>query len=184
MAYLFFAGKMLSQDADSQLAGALFQSSGNNAAVKNGSLVVLGALADDTTYADTGDFEYDVYKATAPAAVTDEVVIVDIAGVSGGEINGNYYKLGVKLYDLEAPAGEIVRVRRLHLHDKFWLGASNFESAPTVGQYAELKANSVKHDPKASKTGGQYAVKILKSQDLTTGMESNGLMYLCEVVDL
>ena len=184
MAHLFYAGLMASQQLDVDLAGALVQSSGNDIAVKDGSLVVLGDLVDDLTYAASGDYEYNAYKATAPAAVTDEVCIVDYAGISGGEINDNYYKIGVKLYNLEAPAGEIVRVRRLHLHDKFWLGADNFESAPTVGQYAELRANSFKHDPKASATGGQYAVKILKEEDLTVGMESSGKKYLCEVIDL
>lgn len=179
MAHLFFAGKMLSQDADSQVTSAVFQ-----APVKDGSLAVLGDLAADTTYKASGDVEYDVYQAAAPEAVTDEVVIVDYAGISGGDINGNYYKMGIKLYDLEAPAGEIVRVRRLHLHDKYWLGASNFESTPVVGEFAELKANSMKHDPKSALTGGQFGVKILKEQDLTTGMQSNGKVYLCEVVAL
>lgn len=184
MAYLFFAGKMLSQDADSQVTNALFQEAGVNAAVKDGSLVVLGDLADDKTYAASGDFEYDVYLAEAPAAVTDEVAIIDYAGISGGEINDNYYKMGIKLYNLEAPAGEVVRARRLHKHDKFWLGADNFESDPVVGEYAELKAGSLKHDPKAAPTGGQYAVKILKKQGLNTGMKLNGYMYLVEVIDL
>ena len=176
---LFFAGKMLSQDADSQVTNAVLES-----AVKDGALVVLGNLAADTTYKATGDVEYDVYEAAAPAAATDEVVIVDYAGISGGDINGNYYKMGVKLYGLEAPAGEIVRVRRLHLHDKFWLGGANFTSAPTVGEFAEAKASEFRHEPKAAATGGQYAVKILKEQDLTVGMKSEGKMYLCEVIDL
>ena len=179
MAYLFFAGKMLSQDADSQVTSAIFEEP-----VKDGSLVVLGDLAEDDTYRKLGDIEFDLYKAAAPEAADDEVVIVDYAGISGGDINENYYKLGVKLFNLEAPAGELVRVRRLHLHDKFWLGEDNFESEPTVGEFAEAKANSMKHEPKASLTGGQYGIKILRKQDLTAGMESKGLMYLCEVVAL
>ena len=179
MANLFYAGKMLSQDADSQVTNAKAA-----VALKDGSLVALGDLVADTTYAASGDYEYDVYAATAPAAATDEVAIVDLADIDGGEINGNYYKMGVKLHNLEAPANTVVRVRRLHKHDKFWLGEGNFESTPTVGQYAEAKASSFKHDPKASATGGQYAVKILKEQDLTTGMQSNGKMYLVEVIDL
>jgi len=179
MAYLMFAGKMLSQDADSQVTNAKFE-----AAVKDGSLVVLGNLAADDTYAASGDYQYDVYQGAAPAAATDEVAIVDMADISGGNINDNYYRLGNKLFNLEAPAGRVVRVRRLHKHDKFWLGGSNFTSTPTVGQYAEAKASEYRHEPKAAATGGQYAIKILKEQDLTTGMQSNGKMYLCEVVDL
>ena len=179
MAYLFFAGKMLSQDADSQVTNAVLES-----AVKDGSLVALGDLADDLTYVASGDIEYDLYEAAAPAAATDEVAIIDLADRDGGKINDNYYRMGIKLYNLERPAGEPARVRRLHLHDKFWLGEDNFESTPTVGEFAEAKASSFKHDPKSSHTAGQYGVKILKEQDLTTGMESNGKMYLCEVIDL
>ena len=179
MAYLFFAGKMLSQDADSQLTGALLE-----AAVKNGSLVELGDLAADITYAASGDYEYDVYEAAAPSAVDVEVAIVDLPLVDGGIIGGNYYKLGANLFNLEAPAGEIVRVRRLHKHDKFWLGASNFASAPTVGQYAIATKDSFLHTPAAAIVPGQYNIKIQKEQHLTTGMEDEGLMYLCEVVDL
>ena len=179
MAYLFFAGKMLSQDADSQVTSAIFEEP-----VKDGSLVVLGDLADDDTYREEGDVEYDVYKAAAPEAATDEVVLVDYAGISGGDINDNYYKLGVKLFNLEAPAGELVRVRRLHLHDKFWLGESNFASKPVVGEFAGATAGEFKHTPASEKPAEGYGIKILREQDLTTGMESNGKMYLCEVVSL
>lgn len=180
MAKLFYAGKMLSMDADSQVTNGINAS----ADIDDGSLVVLGNLAADTTYAARGDIEHDLYEAAAPAAATDEVVIVDLAGISGGEIGGNYYKMGVKLFDLKAPKGEPFRVRRLHKHDKFWLGAGNFTSAPTVGQYAGAKASEFRHEPKAAATGGQYAIKILKEEDLTTGMESNGKRYLCEVVEV
>ena len=179
MAHLFFAGKMLSQDADSQVTNAVLE-----APVKDGSLVVLGELAEDITYRDEGDVEYDVYQAEAPAAADDEVAIVDYAGISGGDINDNYYKLGVKLFNLEAPAGELVRVRRLHKHDKFWLGESNFASKPTVGEFAVATAGSFLHTPASELPEAGYAIKVLREQDLTTGMESNGKMYLCEVVAL
>ena len=180
MAHLFFAGKMLSQDADSQVTNAVLES-----AVKNGSLVVLGNLAADTTYVASGDVEYDVYEAAAPVAATDEVAIIDLATIDGGVIGDNYYRLGIKLYNLEAQAGEVVRARRLHLHDKFWLGASNFASAPTVGQFATATAGSMLHTPAAQLPQSGYAIKIQKKQDLTAGMESiTGGMYLCEVVQL
>lgn len=184
MAYNFYAGKMASQQLDSALSNALVQDgSNNNIACYDGSLVVLGALAGDATY-DASGKEYDTYIATAPAAATDEVVIVDFAGISEGSIAGNEYKMGVKLVDLQVPAGVKTRVRRLHLHDKFWLGASNFVSTPTVGQYAVATASGMLHTPAASVTSGQYNVKILLSKELTVGMKSSGLQYLCEVVEL
>jgi len=178
MAVVFKEGKMASNILDSYLANAKAA-----VALPDGALVTLGALVADTTY-DANGLEYDTYVATAPAAVTDEVAIVDYAGISAGEIAGNNYKLGNKLYGLVAPIGEIVRVRRLALHDKFWLGADNFASAPTVGQYATATAAATTHTPAASLPGSGYAIKVLVSEDLTTGMRSNGKLYLCEVVQL
>ena len=183
MAYLFKEGKMASNVLDSALANALIQNNGQDISAKDGSLVVLGELVADKTYEDRG-LEYDSYYAKAPEADTDEVVIVDYAGVSSGNITGNNYKLGYKLYDLEVPAGEIVRVRRLHLHDKFWLGASNFVSTPEVGKFAVATAGKMEHTPAAAKAEGKYCIKILVAKDLTVGMSAKGLMYLCEVVAL
>ena len=179
----FKEGKMLSNVADSYLANAIFKADNVEAPVIDGALVVLGDLIKDTTYAADG-VEYDTYAAAAPAAATDEVVIVDYAGISQGEIMGNVYKMGSKLYGLEAPAGEIVRVRRLALHDKFWLGEGNFEGKPVIGQYAIATANKVTHTPNAEKQAGQYCVKIIDSKDFTVGMKNNGKLYLCEVVAL
>lgn len=178
MAYVFKEGKMASNVLDVALANAIAQT-----AVKDGSLVVLGDLVANTTYDDNGK-EYDTYAATAPVAATDEVVIVDYAGISSGDIAGNHYKMGKKLYDLEVPAGEPMRVRRLYLHDKFWLGASNFASAPTVGQYAKATASAMTHTPASTLPESGYAIKILVANDLTAGNTSKGKIYLCEVVQL
>lgn len=179
MASVFRSGRMYSEQIYAALASAVFSED-----VKDGSICKLGDLVADTTYATTGDYEYDVYEAAAPTAVTDEVCIVDYAGISEGQINGVSYKIGNKLFDLTVPEGTYTRVRRLHLHDKFWLGEDNFYSEPTVGEYAELKANSYKHDPKTTLTGSQYGIKILLKKGLTTGNISNGYIYLCEVVAL
>lgn len=178
MAHVFKRGKMMSGVADVALANAIAEVD-----MPDGSLVKLGELASDTTYDSEGK-EYDTYVATAPEAATDEVVIVDYAGISEGAIAGNEYKMGNKLYDLTVPAGEITRVRRLYLHDKFWLGEDNFASAPTVGQYAIAKAGEFTHEPAADKPTSGYGIKILLSEDLTAGMASKGSIYLCEVVSL
>ena len=175
---VFKRGKMLSGVADSYLANAIAATP-----VPDGALVVLGDLVADTTY-DANGVEYDTYQAAAPAAATDEVVIVDYAGISEGAINGNEYKMGVKLYGLQVPAGQIMRVRRLALHDKFWLGQANFASTPTVGQYAVADAGVFTHKPAAAVPGSGYTVKVLLKEDLTTGMRANGYIYLCEVVQL
>lgn len=171
-------GKMASNILDSMLANGV-----SEAAIYDGSLVVLGNLAADLTY-DANGKEYDTYVATAPAAATDEVVIVDYAGIQEGNIGGNVYKEGIKLYDLQIPAGELFRVRRLALHDKFWLGEANFESEPTVGEYAKATASKYTHTPADSLPASGYAIKVLIKEDLTAGMASQGYIYLCEVVQL
>lgn len=178
MAYNFFAGKMASQQLDSALTNAVVAED-----IKDGALLVLGELATDDTYAADGK-EYDVYEATAPEAATDEVVIVDYAGVSNATNGELIYKMGVKLVDLTIPAKEPTRVRRLHLHDKFWLGADNFSAAPTVGKYATAEAGKYTHKPADAIAEGQYCVKILVAKQMTVGMSTKGLQYLCEVVEL
>lgn len=174
---MFYSGKMVSDQIDAALTNAVLE-----AKVKDGSLIVLGALAADTTY-DANGLEYDLYEGAQPGEDDTEFVIVDYAGISEGEIGGNIYREGIKLYDLEVPAGTPTRVRRLHLHDKFWLSEDMFESAPTVGKFAVAKASSYKHDPKTSAQTG-YCIKILLKKDLTAGMKTIRPQYLCEVISL
>ena len=176
MAFLMREGKMASNVLDSMLANAKAEKD-----IKDGSLIVLGDIVTDTVYADQ---EYDTYKGDYPAAVTDEVVIADYAGISHGDIAGNTYRVGNKLYDLTIKAGEIFRVRRLALHDKFWLGADNFVGSPVVGQYAIATAGSGDHTVQASIAESGYCVKIIASKGLTAGMQDAGMIYLCEVVKL
>lgn len=179
MAFVFKRGKMMSGVADVALANAIASTN-----VKDGSLLVLGELASDDTY-DANGVEYDTYVGTAPSATSDEVVIVDYAGVEKYESGSNMAKQGYKLYDLEVPAGEAMRVRRLYLHDKFWLGESNFVgNSPVVGEYAIATAGDCRHTPSESKPTSGYGIKILASEELTAGMASKGKLFLCEVVSL
>ena len=185
--HIFFAGKMGSQQLDVLLANARVMEDDEPIAAPDGGLVVLGDLEQDMTYAATGDYQYDVYEAAKPAAATDEVALIDYAGVSEGEIAGNEYKIGVKLFGLDVPAGTLTRVRRPMLHDKFWLGADNYDFEPAVGDLAGAQADSFKHakialEPAAEPEG--YAIKIIGVRELVTGNKANGLMYLNEVVSL
>lgn len=183
MAKIFYSGKMISDQIDA------YTTNGVNALVEfhDGDLVKLGDLAADTTYDTTYNAngkEYDVYEAAAPAAASDEVGIIDYAGISEGEIAGNEYKIGKKLYDLTIPAGTNFRVRRLNLHDKFWVGAGNFVATPVVGEYAGATAGDARFTAAAALPAAGLGVKVLVERDLTTGMRSNGKMYLVEVVQL
>ncbi len=177
MAKVFKHGKMMSDVVDVALTNAVFEEE-----VDDGALVVLGDLAADGAY--TGKVEYDTYEGAAPAAETDEVAIVDYAGISEGTIAGNQYKIGIKLHDLKVPTGTATRVRRLYLHDKFWLGEGNFATTPVVGEYATATANSYIHTPAATLPQAGYAIKILVENDMTVGMHTEGKIYLVEVVQL
>ena len=175
MAFTMKSGKMASNVLDSMLANAKATE-----AIKDGSLVKLGDLVKDDVY---GDADYDTYKAEKPAD-GEEVVIADYAGISEGAIAGNEYKLGVKLHDLMIPAGAIFRVRRLALHDKFWLGQDNFDTIPTVGKFATAETGKYEHKVAAEKPVAGYGVKIIAEKGMAAGMKADGKLFLCEVVHL
>lgn len=174
MAFVMKSGKMASNVLDSMLANAKATE-----AIKDGSLIKLGDLVEDEVY---GDVDYDTYKAEKPAA-EGEVVIADYAGISEGAISGNDYKLGIKLHNLMIPAGAVFRVRRLALHDKFWLGEGNFDAAPAVGKYGILEAGKYEHKV-SDEAPTAYGVKIIAEKELTVGMKAEGKIFLCEVVHL
>lgn len=178
MAHVFKSGKMVSNQLDAALTNGVGAQE-----LPDGALVVLGNVLADSTYA--GEYEYDLYEAAAPVAATDEVAIVDYAGISQAAIAGNQYKgISKKLVNLNVPVGTPTRIRRLYLHDKFWLGEDNFASAPTVGEFAVAAAGKFTHEPAAALPEGGYAVKILVEKDLNIGMRLDGKMYLVEVVQL
>lgn len=183
MAFVMYKGLMASEDVKMMNVSVDFQDGGVSASVKDGSFVVLGDKIADTTYSASGK-DYNVYKAAAPTAVTDKVVVVDIAGVSQGSIAGNTYRIGVKLFNLQSYAGEPVRARRMMVGDSFYLGSDNFNGAVTVGQYAILEANKTTLAPNASIPESGFAVKIQESLDFTAGQVADGKLYLCEVVQL
>ena len=185
---VFSKGLMASEDIQSYVGSTKFTADDEYAAVMDGAFVVLGDLDLDGVYSATS-VDYNVYKSSAPAALTDKVVVVDIAGVSEGVIAGNTYKIGVKLTDLQAEPGFAVRFRRLAVGDKFWLGEGCFKTAPGENKFATLTANDVVLTPAAA-AGDGFAVAIKASKDLTTGQvvakngESYEQLYLCEVVQL
>ena len=186
MAKVFRAAEMLSEDVQSYVISCQYQADGADAPIEDGSFVKLGELKDDKTYVASGDKDYNVYLASQPTAVTDEVVVIDYPGVSEGTITGNSYRMGVKLFDLMAPAGRPVRARRLALHDRFWLGEGNFNGSVTVGNIAGLEANktTLKDSGSQEITGGQLNVKIHLGKDFNYGQSASGKLYLCEVVGL
>ena len=185
--HLFFAGKMGSQQIDVLLANAyVVDAEGEAIEAPDGGLVELKKLHADETYSANG-LQYDVYDAEKPSEEPKDLALIDYAGISEGEIAGNEYKIGIKLYNLNVPAGTITRVRRPMLHDKFWLGADNYDFEPAVGDLAGVKADDFKHAKLELEEGAKpegYAVKVLIERELTTGTRSQGKMFLNEVVSL
>lgn len=184
MSKTFSKALMMSEDVKSYVGSCIFQKSGSDAPITDGALVKLGNLVADTTYAAAGDYDWNLYIATAPTAVTDDVAIIDLAEISAGTIGGNNYKIGVQIFDLVQAAGKPARFRRLAKYDKFWLSAGCFASTPVVGEFAGATANSVDHTPADEQPASGYAIKIQAKTALTTGNISNEDNYLVEVVQL
>ena len=196
MAYQFAYGKMASSVIPTDLASVVIEGNVANVvspiAAYEGSFVTLGNPIADGTYSyvdangatQNATVEYDAYTATAPAAATDEIAVLDPEVIESlSDDAGNIYRYGVKLYNKKLPAGWFGRARRLALHDKFWLGDSNFVSAPTVGQFGTATLGDFRLTA-ATAAGANFAVKILASKDLTAGMGKVGTSYLCEVVGI
>ena len=181
---VFACAEMASEDVQSYCVSAKFYADGAYAKIHDGALVVLGDLDTNDAY---GTPDYNVYKATKPTAVTDDVAIVDLGGINEATVQGNIMKVGNKLVDLEAGEGIAVRCRRLMKGDRMWLGRGLFTAAPTVGQFAGTTANSTLYTPSQEAPAAGLKLKVLASKGLTVGQsayaEGAGYeqLYLCEV---
>lgn len=181
---VFACAEMASEDVQSYCVSAKFYADGAYAKIHDGALVVLGDLDTNDAY---GTPDYNIYKATKPAAVADDVVIVDIAGINEATVQGNIMKIGNKLVDLEAGEGIAVRCRRLIKGDRMWMGRGLFTAAPTVGQFAGTTANNTLLTPSKEAPTAGLKLKVLASKGLTVGQsayaEGAGYeqLYLCEV---
>ncbi len=181
---VFACAEMASEDVQSYCVSAKFYADDAYAKIHDGALVVLGDLDTNDAY---GTPDYNIYKATKPSAVADDVVIVDLGGINEATVQGNIMKIGNKLVDLEAGEGIAVRCRRLIKGDRMWMGRGLFTAAPTVGQFAGTVANSTLFAPSAQAPAAGLSVKILASKGLTVGQsayaEGDGYeqLYLCEV---
>lgn len=151
--------------------------------VSNGDIVVRGSLCDSDIYPGLTDLNaYRVFYPVAETAKVDELWVVDLAEIPSGTIGGNVYRIGTRLVDLEARAGECARIRKLKAGDTFWLGEGNFASKPTVGKYAKLTAGKGGLTPADSVTEGQANFKIADSKPLVMGTTAYSTLYLVEVL--
>lgn len=185
---------MTSESVDSYNRTGLFKtysgSVGTNASVDSGAFVVISkGLAPNDTYnaflSGSTIVDINTFIATCPNAATDKpVYVVDVVKVTDGTIAGNVYREGVKTLSMTANAGEKVALRFLDYTDQFILGADNFASAPTVGQYAVLTAGSAVTLTGSAGAGSGFAVRVEQKQTISEGIDANGVGYLCTVVQL
>lgn len=184
---LFQKVLMASEDVQAYVrSGKYFDSaddsSGKEQPISDGACVTTGKLVANDAYPSVVDF--NVRKLLPVAAQTDKVVFVDYVGVSEVDVVGVKYRVGDKTYGYDAPAGTVVRYRQVMPGDMFWLGADNFVSAPSVGQFAAPTVGDTRLTPAASEVEGATNVKIEAVQDIITGMVNDGQKFLCTVVSV
>ena len=175
---IFQKSLMASEDVKSLLVSGKYFVDDTATEIEDGAIVAIGDLIDNVAY--TGRKDHNVRKIAAPAATTDEIGFVDLAEISQGEIMGNVYKMGYKTAGLTAPAGIPVRVRKVVDGDMFFLGADNFDTVPTIGQYAivEPGMTTLTVTDDISSYEGIY-VKIEDIEALTQGTVASDMIYFC-----
>ena len=129
-------------NVSAQYNGALIKSvkyyvSSTATAIDNGNLVALSGL-------DTG--EREIYKATAPATATRNVLLA--CGVELMYDESTYHGLG----DYQNEAGKPFRAIELQTGDTFSATAEAFDTTPAKGNYVTVAAGSTKMTIKTSVT--------------------------------
>ena len=180
---LFQKVLMASEDVQAYVrSGKYFDSADDEQPISDGACVVTGDLVDNDAYPTVKDF--NVRKLGPVKAQTDKVVFVDYVGVSEVDVVNVRYRVGDKTYGFDAPAGTVVRYRVPQVGDMFWLGADNFVSAPSVGQFAAPTASDTRMTASGAEVEGATNLKIEAVQDIITGMVNDGKKYLCTVVSV
>lgn len=171
---IFDVAEMVCEDVQAYVKSAKFCTGSDAAPVyaqcDDGAFVTLGKLCADSTYSGMVDYNCKyAYAPTTDEVALDDLWVTDIAEVGAGVIAGNTYRIGTKLVDLKVEAGYPVRARKVKKGDMFWLGAGCFETAPTVGQYANLTANKVTLTAAATTTADKVNFAIRASKPMTIG---------------
>lgn len=187
MAKNFFAPvRMASNFVDSDLLTVMYQESGANAPVKDGTIVVPGDFIADPVYGAaltaagaTGDdakvIDINTRIATLPAAATDKnICVIDLATVPTAIAGANVYRVGSNTIGLVEGAGVPVRARVLRVNDTFNTGEENCTAALTVGQFATVDPTG-KWAPAAiapAAAAGLYC-KVARKYVVTQGIDAN-----------
>lgn len=188
---VFSKALMASEDVQSYVGSCKMYDDDTAIAVADGSFVNIQGLDFDGVYG-ASSYDYNVHVATAPDSdhlTREDICVIDVANIEEWTKGPDVIKFGNRLVNLEGPADYAVRFRRLMKGDKFWIGAGNFKTVPTIGKYATVEADSVLLAPNNNITSAQMNVQILASKALTVGqtVTSAGAsaweqLYLVEVL--
>ena len=172
---IFVAENMASTKIPSLLKTARYQDgAGNDLPINNGCVVTLGALMPN---------EREVYLATAPAAVGNEIYIVDTPEVIYSEETTS------GLNDYTNIAGQLLRVRKPQIGDHFAVSARAITpvgvNPPAVGNLLTTPAGSVLWAEVAPGGAGAASVVAVIEGSYVLGADPLGgrniTMYSCRV---
>lgn len=174
--------QMASEDVKSLLKTGVFYAEGVEAVTHDGALVHIGDPVDHDLYSSMKDL--NARKIEAVTSATDKLMgFVDYVGVSQADVMGVTYRIGDKTAGVAPIAGERIRVRVPALHDEFWLGADNFKSEPSVGDFVVPTVGDTVLTV-GSETSDGLCLKVEDTKTLITGQVNDGTLYRCRVVSL
>lgn len=197
---------MASEDAVNRLkTGVFYDDSDELAAVEDGAFVSIGDLVDHDLY--NGKFDLAInYAGMTPAPGTpinpmgalkdfnarkitaykaDEPIygFVDVVDVSHADVMGVTYRIGDKIAGIGVEKGMTTRVRVCEIGDEFYLGDENFDTEPTVGQYAVPEVGKTTMKVQGTIDNSQFCIKIEDTRPLIMGQANEGsILYRCRVV--
>lgn len=186
--------KMASSFDDSYLHTVIYREGDEDAAIEDGALVVLGAMAPNPVYSAayttaageaTNVIDINTCYATAPtAADATGVCVIDLANVPTAVNGDKVYRIGVDVIGLQNPAGHWSRARELRRYDRFHVGADNIEGGAelVVGQYATATANKTTFTPAAAAPATGFYAEVVAKENITRGIGNPFTRYLLRVI--
>lgn len=183
--YGMIAGSMASQDVRSYNRAGVVTGLQDSDTIPNGAFVV----ADNTTALPmsiygTKETTLENFKKFTTGS-KDTAYILDAAEVPQTEdVNGNTYRNGGILSNLEFAADKRLRFRKLVLDDRFYIFDGNIASGtPTVGQYVVATNASFGLTAQAA-AGDSFSAVVEAVEPLNNGLQNKGNKYLCRVTKL
>lgn len=185
--YGMICGSMVSQDVKSKNRAGLVVGITAETKIPNGALV----FADDTN---STPLAADIYGAAEisqekfvqfTAGLTSAAYILDAAEVPQvTDVNGNTYKVGGILSNLEFAYDKALRYRKLEVEDLLYVFDGNITGSPAVGGHLVPTASSFQFTAQSNAATSGLDLRILDIEPLNAGLTNVGNKYLCKVVKL